>query len=406
VKHPILFRLCSLLLASFCLIGLFSASAPQAEASIADELAAGKNKLAQLEKEQKALADKYAALQKTIKDTTSKSKNALKVKEALDQTVATLESQIENAENLLAGYATQILAVEQKISALNTDIDEQYELFKQRVAIAYENGEASYLEILFGSESLSDLLVKYDLIRDIAAYDRQIIDQYRQTKTSAEELRGELTQMKASQENTLADLEDQKADVIKQRKKQESYIKELESDLEAAIEAEAQSDAEMERIQKEIAKQIAENTRLEQSQYVGGEFLWPCPGRRRVTCVFGPRIHPVTKKKSNHTGVDIGADTGDDVVASNDGTVITAGCNYAYGNYVVIDHGGGVSTLYAHASKLKVKKGQKVKRGQVIMLVGSTGYSTGPHLHYEIILKDGVIDPLTKFDSSQYYIDD
>ena len=406
MKHRILFRACSLLLAVFCLTGLFSTSAPQAEASIADELEAGKNKLAQLEKEQKALADKYAALQKTIKDTTSKSQNALKVEEALDQTVATLESQIENAENLLAGYASQIVAVEQEISSLDNDINEQYELFKQRVAIAYENGEASYLEILFGSESLSDLLVKYDLIRDIASYDRQVMDQYRNAKNTAEELRADLTNMKAAQENTLADLETQKKDVVKQRAKQESYIKELENDLEAAIEAEAQADAEMERVQKEITKQIAENNRLEQSQYVGGEFLWPCPGRRRITCVFGPRIHPVTKKKSNHTGVDIGANTGDDVVASNAGTVITAGWNYAYGNYVVIDHGGGVSTLYAHASKLKVKEGDKVKRGQVIMLVGSTGYSTGPHLHYEIITKDGVIDPLTKFDSSLYYIDD
>jgi murein DD-endopeptidase MepM/ murein hydrolase activator NlpD len=144
----------------------------------------------------------------------------------------------------------------------------------------------------------------------------------------------------------------------------------------------------MERLQREIAAEIAAQQRRNRTTYVGGIMAWPAPQFTRASSPFGVRFHPVFKVNRMHTGVDLAAPTGSPIVAANDGVVLRAEWNGGYGNCVVIDHGGGIATLYAHASRILVKKGQQVKKGQTIALIGSTGTSTGPHLHFEV-LKDG-----------------
>ena len=130
------------------------------------------------------------------------------------------------------------------------------------------------------------------------------------------------------------------------------------------------------------------------TQYIGGELAWPVPGYTRITSKYSMRVHPITGQYKLHTGVDIGAPMGADFIAANDGIVIKAGINTAYGNMVIIDHGGGVTTLYAHGSEILVELGQTVKRGDAILKVGSTGYSTGPHAHFEVRINGVTTDPL------------
>lgn len=181
---------------------------------------------------------------------------------------------------------------------------------------------------------------------------------------------------------------------MEKRAESDKMIKALEADASAYEEELKKAEKAEQEMQKTINEMMKQ---LSKAAYVGGTFTWPVPGCTKITDPFGPRIHPITKKKSTHTGVDIGAPYGTKIVAANTGTVIISGYNYAYGNYVVIDHGGGYSTLYGHMSKIAAKKGANVKKGAVIGYVGSTGLSTGNHCHFEI-RKNGVAEnPMNHF---------
>ena len=128
--------------------------------------------------------------------------------------------------------------------------------------------------------------------------------------------------------------------------------------------------------------------------YIGGEMLWPVPGYTKLSSTFKMRVHPITGVYKLHSGIDIPAPTGTNFLAANDGVVVKAGYNTAYGNMVMIDHGGGVSTLYAHGDKIMVTLGQTVKKGDVVLQVGETGYATGPHAHFEVRINGTPVDPL------------
>ena len=142
---------------------------------------------------------------------------------------------------------------------------------------------------------------------------------------------------------------------------------------------------QLERILKKVQKP---------AKYIGGELAWPVPGYTRISSKYGMRTHPITGVYKLHTGVDISAPMGANFIAANDGVVTKAGMNSAYGNMVIIDHGGGISTLYAHGSEILVQVGQVVKRGDAVLKVGSTGYSTGPHAHFEVRMDGVVTDPM------------
>ena len=173
-------------------------------------------------------------------------------------------------------------------------------------------------------------------------------------------------------------------------------MKELESDAAAYQKIIDEADAQMESLRRRLSGQLS--TSGGGKAYVGGEFTWPTPSCHYITSHFSPRRkNPVTGVYKRHTGTDIGASYGSSIVAANSGTVTLAGWNSGYGNCVVIDHGGGRATLYAHMSSISVSAGQTVQRGQQIGLVGSTGNSTGPHLHFEILINGAAVDPMQYF---------
>ena len=256
----------------------------------------------------------------------------------------------------------------------------------------YESSETQYLDVILSSRSMTDFLSNYFLITELASYDTDLLEDMEKQKNEIELAKNKLDTnrekydtMKQNQTKTAKILENTKA-------VRENYIAKL-SDQEKEIQLKIDEyNTQFDQINSEILAIALEGI---DTQYIGGELAWPIPGYTRVTSKYGMRIHPITGVYKLHTGVDVSAPMGANFVAANDGIVTKAEYNSAYGNMVIIDHGGGVSTLYAHGSEIMVKLGDTVKRGETVVLkVGSTGYSTGPHAHFEVRLNGVVTDPL------------
>ena len=255
----------------------------------------------------------------------------------------------------------------------------------------YEAGETQYLDVFLQSRNISEFLSNYFLITEIASYDMDLLEEMEDKKrvidtamqklqNSKEELDTALqTQLKTSKilENT--------------KKLRENYVAKL-SEEEKKIQAQIDDyTTQVNALNAEILQLALQGI---DTQYIGGVLAWPVPGYTRISSNYGMRYHPILHVNKLHTGVDIAAPMGANFVAANDGIVTKAGYNGAYGNMVIIDHGGGISTLYAHGSEILVQVGQTVKRNDPILKVGSTGYSTGPHAHFEVRINGVVTNPI------------
>jgi murein DD-endopeptidase MepM/ murein hydrolase activator NlpD len=256
----------------------------------------------------------------------------------------------------------------------------------------YENSNTSLLETIVQSKSITDFMEKLQYMSLVTRNDSTIIDDLNQAKL-------DLDYKKSLQERARQQLQD-KADDKQVRL---TTLKASRAELEDQL---TKSQTELKKIEKEENSLIAESNRLNNAiknlsrkqKYAGGIMKWPCPNNFSVVSSFGMRKHPILRKYKMHTGIDIDADTGDSIVAANKGTVIISEYNRGgYGNMIVIDHGGGITTLYGHMSKRLVSVGDDVKSGQIIGKVGSTGLSTGPHLHFEVRVDGVPKNPLGKY---------
>ena len=321
----------------------------------------------------------------------------IEITEALEA-ITKIEAQIIEGETSLAKTEKQITEIEEEIKEIEEKleyIEKDYEMQKgalqKRLVALYEMGETTYLDVLLNSKNITDFISKYYLIGEIAQYDRDLLDTIEREKNKIEEINKQLAvknenlkTMKNTQEKTLVALENAKT--IKN-----SYAAEL---TEEELNAKAQIEKYNNQLNNIDAKMAILAMVDGNSDFIGGEFLWPAPGNTIITSPFGMRFHPILHYYRSHNGIDIGTPMGAPIVASNPGTVITASYVGTYGNVVMIDHGGGVVTAYAHGSKILVEVGQVVERGEVIMEAGSTGLSTGPHLHFEIKINGTFVDPL------------
>lgn len=315
------------------------------------------------------------------------------------QQIQKLDEKIETSQSELNEINTKIDNLEESIKNIETElqvVEEKYntqnEVLSQRLVTMYEAGDTQYLDVVLSSRSVSDFLSNYFLITELTTYDTELLDeiQYKKDKieTSKEKLdkeKSDLAEIKQSQMKTSTILENTKT-------VRENYISKL-SDKEKEVQTKIDEyNLRFAEINSEILSLAMEGL---DTKYIGGELAWPVPGYTRISSKYGMRTHPITGVYKLHTGVDIGAPAGANFVAANDGIIVKAGYNSAYGNMVIIDHGGGVSTLYAHGSEIKVQVGDMVKRGETVVLkVGSTGYSTGPHAHFEVRLNGVVTDPM------------
>ena len=344
------------------------------------------NRKKELEKELDALAD-------------DKSK-ALERKNLLDQRVDNTAAQIRNVEAQIEDYAALIDQAEADLADAQQREAEKYELFCKRVREMEEQGSVSYWSVLFKAESFSDLLGRLDIINEIMDADQRVIDQLKALQAEIEVKKADLESAKADSEAAKAELLVKKSELDKQRQEAIALVNEIrsnESKYKSTLNA---LDAEEERIQAEIVKKSRELAAQEaakgkNSKSNPGGYIWPVDSRY-VTSTVGGRTSPGGVGSTNHKGTDIGrVGYTSPIYAAKAGTVIVSQYSSSYGHYVVISHGDGNTTLYGHMSSRKVPVGQYVNQGDVIGITGSTGNSTGPHLHFEITENGVRINPLS-----------
>lgn len=316
----------------------------------------------------------------------------LKQVQKLDERIASSQTELEELNTKITDLQNSIDEVEEKLKEAEEKYKRQKEILEVRLVAMYETSDTQYLDVILSSRSITDFLSNYFLITELANYDTELLEDMKEQKDKIElnkkkldNTREQYAQIKQNQTKTAKILENTK--IVR-----ENYIAKL-SDKEKDVQAQIDEyNRQFEEVNQEILSLALEGI---DTKYIGGELAWPIPGYTRITSKYGMRTHPITGVYKLHTGVDVSAPMGANFVAANDGIVTKAGYNGAYGNMVIIDHGGGVSTLYAHGSEIMVQVGDMVKRGETVVLkVGSTGYSTGPHAHFEVRLNGVVTDPL------------
>lgn len=298
--------------------------------------------------------------------------------------VAVLNSQIEELN-------VKINDVEKQLETAEERYERQKNLLSDRIVAQYEAGETVYLDVLLESNGLMEFISNYYLIEEIMEYDNEMLNDFEmqkeKIKTAKDELetyQKELKGFKEKEETSAIVLSNMKVVKNNQMAKLEKRELELQQEIEIYQE-------EVQKIEIELLMLLTANIG---EQYTGGALAWPVPGYTRISSNYGMRIHPISGVYKLHTGLDIAAPEGAYFLAANDGKVVKAVYSESYGNMVVIDHGGGVSTLYAHGSQILVKEGDEVVRGQAVLRVGSTGYSTGPHAHFEVRINGRYVNPL------------
>ena len=374
------------MLASMLASGLVYAAAAEDDA---DE-ASLKDQLSQLE-EQKS------AVQERIADLTAQANDVQATREALQQEIDLTKQEIATVEQYIERLQQQIDVKTTELEAAEKALAEKEEQFAQTVRTTYEQGDVSYLEVVLNASSFSDLLTRMEIVSAIMEDNQKTVDEYTAAKEDIEQKRDDLQdtqdEQKDYQENLSYKVDDLAASEAQQAALQES--------LEAY---KAESEAEYDRIESEmqdVSNQIAELSRqaaANGSVPMGdGTLIWPTPSCTTTNSAYGYRVHPIYGTVKFHAGEDIPAGYGAEILAAASGTVVTAGWVSGYGNYTVIDHGGGMMTAYGHQSSFAVSVGDVVTQGQVIGYVGSTGNSTGPHLHFEVYVNGATVDPKSYF---------
>ena len=361
-----------------------------------------------LQSQQASLTVQKAELQKKLDGIRSSQGQALNKKNLVEQQLNVLKQQIQVSENLLAQYARQITEKEAELEQAKAKEAEYQAEFEQRVRAMEERGNVSYWSVLFQASDFSDLLDRIDMIGEIMDADDQVLDQLAEARQAVAQAKADLEASRQGQQETLAQQQSQQAQLQAQQAEVDQLIQEIATQgdvyakqiekLEATQDDVAQQIAEAEAIyQKQLAaekaaaekaaaeKAAAEKAAAEQAAKAASAsgFLWPIASSHRVTSPFGWRTHPITGRQHLHGGIDIAAPNGTPIMASKAGVVVISQYGSSYGNYVVISHPDGTRTLYAHMSQRNVSAGDTVRQGQTVGLVGSTGSSTGNHLHFE-----------------------
>lgn len=366
-----------------------------------------------LEQQKIELQSQQASIQTNINDLMAQQADVIEQKAAMDEKNELARQEIELINEQIDVYTDLIEQKARELEKAEAAEQAQYDLYCKRVRAMEEEGSYTYLDILFQCRSLSDVLSAIDMIGEIMDADKRLFEEYKTARENTElvkaEYEGTLQQLGEKQET----LEAEKAELEAQIAAAVEVINQLENDIEAAkaeyakaaaAEAAAQASinaiiAQMQAEEEAARQEAAENNQ----QYTGtgstatGTYIWPCPSSTYVTSAFGMREHPLFGDERPHSGIDISGSAGSEVLAADSGTVAVATYSSSYGNYVTIYHSNGDYTLYAHMSSLAVTAGQNVTQGDVIGYVGSTGWATGPHLHFEIRVNGSTVDPLSYF---------
>lgn len=344
------------------------------------------------------IAKRQEELQSAIRAAEAEKTDKIAQKQAYDEVLYLLNNQMSAIEAEEKKLNEKIETLEDQIEEQNQELEERTELFRNRAAALYEEGGISYLDILLNASSFSDFLQRMEISQEMFEYDKTRMDKIKSIRAQLESDKEELV---VAQEEQLAKKEELKQKEQEQ-KEQLTALNQVLSEINKNIETMEEMETKLAKEQEQIQATIRQREQQQKNSgtlgtYSGGSMIWPTPSTRYITSQYGYRIHPILGTRRFHSGVDIGAGQGANILAANSGTVIYSGVNGGYGNCLIIDHGGGIKTLYGHCSKLLVSNGETVSAGQLIAYVGSTGLSNGPHLHFEIYVNGSTVDPLSYY---------
>lgn len=391
-------KLLSLLLTFAALLSLLSFCMPAQAHAVSEE------ELKELKAERDALVKQRQQQQAVVNQLKTQQAGVLQIKQALDERNMYTLWQMQLNQQEIDLYSHMI---EEK----NMEVEDALELerqqlnrYRSRVRAMEENGNLGFLGMLLNSSDLGEFLTSVDDIGEIMESDRELGDAYIEARENTEAVRAEYEEYKAGIEEKQSELQTQQEELEAELDEANQLITQISEDIESNAAILAEFEAAEKQAETNVANMaIALEKQRQAAQAAAGggggsvaatgSFIWPTPTSTYITSRFGMRVHPITGVTKSHTGLDIGANSGDNVLAAAAGTVTMAGVNGGYGNCVMIDHGNGYQTLYAHLSSIAVSKGATVSAGSVIGYVGSTGVSTGPHLHFEIFASGSRIDP-------------
>jgi murein DD-endopeptidase MepM/ murein hydrolase activator NlpD len=365
------------------------------------EVEEAKEKASSLEEEKKEIETTLKELEGLKNDAAGYVKN-------LDATLDSLNKQLNALQSQISTKEAELEVAKADLETAKQTMDRQYRDMKLRIQYMYEKGETNYIDLLFKSGDLTQLFNRAEYIRSIAAYDRRMLENFKRSKEEVEQreevLLAEHEELKAfetaasqKQQDVERLIEKKNAELLNYQNQisaSEGSLAELKKDIAEQEQHIVNMEAEIRKKEEEARKAAEKAGKTYNTVAIGNiKFIWPCPTSSRITSNFGDRESPTEGASSNHKGIDISASTGSSILASASGTVTISTYSYSAGNYIMIHHGGGVYTVYMHCSELLVSAGQEVTQGQVIAKVGSTGYSTGPHLHFGIRVDGSYVNP-------------
>ncbi len=371
----------------------------------------------ELKNQAQEIADQGAALQAELDANASETDSTIDQKSAIDKQITVTEAEIQNTNALIQQYS---LLIAEKQSELEDALERQAEMnetYKQRLRAMEETGTISYWSVLFKATSFSDLLSRIDSIHEVAEADQRMLAELEQISLEIQEDRESLEAELTAQQEAKDALAEQEATLQAQRAEADALLIELAAAYDNLTDEYLANEAEEEALRKEIMEaqaayeaalsaEEAERLAQQNQNNVAGSgsssnvtpstsgFVSPLPGGAYVTCAYGWRIHPIWGDRRFHSGVDLAASQGTPIYAVAAGTVTTATYGDANGYYVALSHGNGYGSVYCHMTNYIVSVGDSVSQGQVIGYVGSTGWSTGPHLHFEIHVNGSAVNPM------------
>lgn len=360
-------------------------------------LAVSQSEIDALEEQRDELKAQREEMQAGIDELKNQQAGVLEQKRALDEQNEVYRQELELIEEQVSLYTRLVDEKAAELEKATADEAEQLAIYKQHVRAMEENGEYTYLSIIFGSKSLSQLMSNLDMIGEIMDADKRIYDQYTAAREDAEEIKAEYETTLSALADKQAEYEAEKADLEAKIAEANDMIAQLEEEINSNYDLYLEVLAQEEALESDIQSMIAEMERQEAANSITstGTYIWPLPGYSPGSA-YGWRMHPIYHEMRFHAGEDIGAPSGTPILAADSGmaTVIADNGN-GYGNYIMINHGGGRVTLYAHMSAFAISNGATVSQGQVIGYVGSTGNSTGPHLHFTVFKNGETINPMS-----------
>lgn len=379
---------------TFCYIGssfMLSAYAEQEDATTEASLQSQYDKL---KKDKESAKELLASFEQEKKDVVNYIDKLDKQLNSLSDEISTMKKQRESISSYLQQVQTQL--DEDKLKE-----EEQYKAMKLRIKYLYEHGSNNYLDVITGSTSFGDMLNRGTYASMIQQYDSNLLTDYREALDSITEKESIISEKSEELEQITQDLDTERETLQALVDDKSTELSYYNHNIKAAGSLIASYEASLKEQEQKIAQQESAASEMSDemyaalpSEYTGGKLLWPIPGRYYITSNFGYRTHPLLGTRKLHAGIDIGATTGDSVYAAASGVVSISEYSSSAGNYILINHGGGLSTVYMHNSKLLVSVGDQVEKGQKIALAGSTGWSTGAHLHFGVRKNGNYVNPI------------